>query len=393
MNSNVAAEEVGFFSREVDVNARIAIFAMAWGLAYAYMFEAVLPGLIGGLVDSLGFTEADAGYVASAQLIGMLIGAVIATFSVRRVNLRVGTMIGLVVMVLIELASSTVHQAGTLIVLRLISGTAAGFIAGLCAAGLSATKNPDGGFAVVIMLQFIVGAIGLYAMPHLVSSGGVAVAFYCLAGLGVTCLLLISKIPVAGHADEMYGEAMPSLLRLPVILTLGSLLLYYIFNNAVWAYLDRIGVDAGISVNTVGLALGVSMLGGILGAVLSMVIGVRLGRILPITIGLLLYMVGTAILGFRFDTVAYFGATFLLNATLAFVVAYMLGACAVLDGIGRVVVLGNMMIALGLALGPALAANLLVGTDYAWVIWSSVAGVGASLVFILLASFLVRLER
>jgi hypothetical protein len=229
-------------------------------------------------------------------------------------------------------------------------------------------------------------------MPYLLGSISVQGIFYCLAALSFIALPLLHLMPAQGAEENLDGEGAPSMLRLPVLLTLGSLLLFYVFNNAIWAFLDRIGVDAGIPLPTVGLALGVSMFGGIFGAILSVVISVRFGRFLPILAGFLLFMLFGGILAVPFSTSTYFVATFALNATLAFLVAYLLGTCASLDSSGRVVVVANIMITLGLAIGPAMAANLLSG-GYAKLIWISVVGTGASLVLILLALFHMRGQK
>jgi len=383
----------GFFTRPTEINAKISVFTMAWCAAYAYMFLVLLPSILEGLVSVLEFPPDQVGYVGSAQMLGMLIGAVIATFSVRRLNLRIGITLGLVVIVLMELASSVVDEVLVLSLIRLVAGVNAGFVAGLSMAGLAATRNPDSGFGLGITIQFVLGAALFLVLPYVIPVTGIAIIFYCLAAMGVICLLLVGRLPVTGHADDLSGEGAPRLFRPPVILTLGAILLFYVFNNAVWAYVYLVGTDAGIPDATVGLALSVSMLGGILGAVLSVIAGGRFGRAVPITVSLILFMVGTAMLAVPFGTGAYFVSTFLMNGSLAFCIAFLLGTCAVLDTIGRVVVLGNMMVTLGLAVGPALAANLLDGGDYSKVLWVSVVGVGFSVVSILAGLFLAKQEK
>jgi len=390
MNSNTVS---GFFTRPTDINARISVFTMAWCAAYAYMFLVLLPSILEGLVAVLGFPPDQVGYVGSAQMLGMLFGAVIATVSVRRFNLRIGITLGLVVIIGMELASSRVGDVLTLSLIRLVAGASAGFVAGLSMAGLAATRNPDSGFGQGITIQFVLGAALFLVLPYVIPVTGIAIVFYCLAAMGVTCLLLVGRLPVTGHADDLHGEGAPRLLRPSVILTLGAILLFYVFNNAVWAYVYLVGTDAGIPGETVGLALSVSMLGGILGAVLSVFAGGRFGRAVPITVSLILFMIGTAMLAVPFGTGAYFVSTFLMNSSLAFCIAFLLGTCAILDTVGRVVVLGNMMITLGLAVGPALAANLLNAGGYSTVLWVSVVGVGFSVVSILAGLFLAKQEK
>jgi MFS family permease len=391
MNTNLK-DTAGYWSRGVDVNSKGTIFALAWFMTVAYAFLMLLPGLIGGFIDVLGLTEEQAGYVASSQLLGMLIGSIGATLLVRRMTMRVGVLSGVLLLLAMDLASGSAASASALIGLRLVAGIGTGLVAGFGSAGISATRDPDRNFGLVLFSQFLFGAVGLYALPYLLGAISVQGIFYCLAALSLIALPLLQQMPAHAAVADLGGEKAPSLLRLPVLLTLGSLLLFYVFNNAIWAFLDRIGVDAGIPLPTVGLALGVSMFGGIVGAILSVLISVRFGRFLPISAGFLLFMLFSSTLAVPFGTSTYFVATFALNATLAFLVAYLLGTCASLDSSGRVVVLANIMITLGLAIGPAMAANLLNG-GYAKLIWISVVGTGASLGLILLALFHMRGQK
>jgi len=383
----------GFFSRPTDINAKISIFTMAWCATFGYMFVVLMPAILGILVDLLDFPENQVGYVGTAQLFGMLIGGVLATFSVSRLNLRIGIALGLVMIILMELASSMAGDIMAMCIIRVVDGVGAGFVAGLSLAGLAATRNPDANYGLGITIQFVLGAVLYLALPYITPVTGAGIVFLLLAAMGVSCLLLVGNLPVSGHADNLSDAGAPRLFRWSVIMTLGAILLFYIFNNGVWAYLDRIGVAAGIPVETVGQALSVCMLGGILGAVLSVFAGGRFGRAVPIAVSLITFMIGTAMLAVPFGTSTYFVAAFLMNSSLAFCIAFLLGTCAALDTIGRVVVLANMMITLGMAVGPALAANLLNGGDYSRVLWVSVVGVGFSVVSILGGLFLAKQEE
>jgi hypothetical protein len=308
-------------------------------------------------------------------------------------NIRVGALIGVLLLLSMDLASGSAASANALIGLRMVAGIGTGMVAGFGSAGISATRDPDRNFGLVLFSQFLFGAVGLYALPYLLGTISVQGIFYCLAALSCIALPMLHLMPAYAVEEDLGGGKAPSMLRLPVFLALGSLLLFYVFNNAIWAYLDRIGVDAGIPLQTVGLALGVSMFGGIVGAMLSVIISVRFGRFLPISAGFLLFMLFSSLLAFPFGISTYFVATFGLNAALAFLVAYLLGTCASLDSSGRVVVLANIMITLGLAIGPAMAANLLTGGGYSRVIWISVVGAGISLLLILLALFNMRGQK
>ncbi len=349
--------------KTININSPMSVMSMSWAVCVGYMFLLFLPGLVGEMVDSLGFTFEEAGYVASAHLGGMMIGALIATGLVARINMRTGLFLALVGLVSLEVASSFVGSAALMIGVRVATGICCGFATGMGAACISSTKNPERVFALMVMAQFAMGCIGLFGMPYI----GLKAGFFALATLGISVIATLEWFPSKIEDEAVEGEApveRASLMSMPVIITLLSLFLFYVFNNSIWTYLDRIGTAANIAIETIGMGLGLSMLAGMLGGIMAFVIGGKFGLLTPLAVGLGAMTWGAWVIMGSFSMTIYFVSTAVFNAALAVNIAYYMGYCAALDHSGRTVVLANFVIAAGLAVGPILGAELVSDTGF-----------------------------
>ena len=90
----------------------------------------VAPVLIGAMVEVLEFSEAQAGYVISAELLGMLLATFPALYYINRINWRKGIFIALTLMICGGLFSASIETFQALFISRFLFGLAAGFFHG-----------------------------------------------------------------------------------------------------------------------------------------------------------------------------------------------------------------------------------------------------------------------
>ena len=373
-----------------DINSPRTIFALIWGITVGYAFLLIMPALVEGFVSLLGFSEVEAGWVASGQMFGMMIGALLAVPIVTRMNLRKGILIGIIVMLGLEIVSIYTKTPTMLAAVRLLNGIGGGFAVGMIASSVSATRDPDRVFALLLVCQYTLAAIGFFSLPSILAALGMKGAYLMLALLALSVLLMIKSYPDSIQSGEQDEQAAHSLINLPTVLVLFSLLIFYVANNAIWAYLGLIGVSANIPIEKIGLGLGLSMLFGVVAGGSTFWLGLKLGRTIPLVFGLLSMIFGVWLLFGEVSQLAYFASAAIFNFSLIVAVTYYLGFCAILDSIGRVVVLANFIIAAGLALGPAVAASMVDGESYDRVLQASIVGFLVSIVTILLAFFVYR---
>ena len=342
----------------VDVNSRRSIIAIVYLAVVGPCVFILQPGFVQGLVEYLGLTEQQAGYIAAAEMFGLATTTVLLSFISSKVTWRNFVAICIFVCVIGNLASLGQSDFETLAAMRFITGLGSGGIISLTFTMMGLTQRSDRNFGYIIVWVLTYGAFGLLLMPMAyatVGMNGVLVFFaaFCAAGL-----VFVRHLPNSGEHVET-GEATRHFSLALKGSTLAALLSYNIAIGIVWAYLFLVGLDAGMAVQSVANALTVSQFLGIAGAFLAVLFEVRLGRLLPLAIGVIggsasvYYLVGD--IGGAEYWIAVCGFNFLWNLSMP----YLLATLADFDHRGRMVIHGVSMQFIGYAVGPAIAAQLL----------------------------------
>lgn len=349
----------------------------------------ILPLLVGGWVDELGFSERDAGLLSSASFLGAAGVALVLSLRIHRLDLRRLAFIGLLGMVLGDgISAGAGHlPVGVVIAARFVSGAASGALYGAVMAAFAAHHRPDRSYGTFMALQFAVSAAGLYGLAPLMPALGVTGVF---AGFAITAVLGLALLPSLPRGRRHGGasgvEVEWRLVLAPTALL--CLLAYGSFEAAAmgqFAYIERIGVHLGLTPGQLGLSLGVASLVGIPGALAVTFLGDRFGYFLPIAgaasaqLAVMLWLLRAE--GFT----AYFVIACVYSIGWAFVLPYFQALCARIDPRGSVVVAGGFATGSAGFLGPAGAALLVRPGEYAGVI----GGICAVLVFVIIVTFVV----
>jgi predicted MFS family arabinose efflux permease len=143
---------------------------------------------------------------------------------------------------------------------------------------------------------------------------------------------------------------------------LAMMLLLYTGHGAIWVYQERIGVAAGLNEHAVGKWLGLSMLvWGVGGSLLARFMSLSIGRMWPQTISLGASCLAVLLLVYGSTPAAFATSCGLIAFSWFYGLPYQMGLLAARDPKGRAALAGVMMSTGGMALGPAMAALLLVG--------------------------------
>jgi len=143
------------------------------------------------------------------------------------------------------------------------------------------------------------------------------------------------------------------------------MLLLYAGHGAIWAFQERIGVAAGLDERAVGKWLGLSMLvWGVGGSLLARVMSMSIGRMWPQVISLGASCLAVLLLVYGTTPAAFAISCGLIAFSWFYGLPYQMGLLAARDPKGRAALAGVMMSTGGMALGPAMAALLLVGRGH-----------------------------
>lgn len=368
-------------SNRVDVNSRRSLFATIYLSVIGAAVFIVQPGFIQGLVQFYGFTEQQAGYIASAEIWGIAITTVVLALGAHHCNWHRILQLSLLLFIAGNLVSLASDELFPFAAARFMVGLGSGGLISLSFTIIGLTRLTDRNFGYLIMGVLTYGALGLWAMPtalNLVGMTGVILFFASFGASGYWC---VRFLPEAG-AEHLQVEAdavdLSGAMQLLAILAMFT---YFFGQGVIWAYLFLIGLDGGASEQAVANGLMLSQFLGIAGAFAAAVAGRRYGRILPLALGIIGgSVVLTALLG-PFSALLYTVTVCIYNFAWNLTHPFLLAAMASFDQHGRVVVYAVAAQMLGLAFGPALAASLLSEGDYSRIIY---AGIG-----LFLASYLL----
>ena len=330
----------------------------------------LIPLLLGAMVSDRGYTEQQAGLIASADLGGYAVMTFITAMFLIRRDWRRLALVGVAIMFAANLASTAVASAGAFAAVRFLSGIGAGMLAAVATVSLGQTENPDRSYGLLFAASLLFGTAGLWGLPLLLERTGLDGAYVFIAALAVLVGLLTFGLQQGvppSDASDATGAPRPR----PVlaVLILLAITLFWAHQNALYAYMERIGNASGLSAQFIGFTLGLANLTGFAGAALVAWAGSRFGRLIPLLLSTAIQLVCVWALSGTVSSVGYLVAIAVISLSWNVVNPMQIGVLAGVDRGGRLLALSSTVIGVGLAIGPALGAAVLRGTDYSLVLW------------------------
>lgn len=347
---------------ELDVNSLKSRVSMIYLTIVGVCVFIIQPGIVQGFVSELGLTPEQAGYVASAELWGLAITTVLLTYFANRINWRTITIIGLVIAVVGNLASTITSDAQAFTIIRAITGLGLGAMISLPFAMIGMTEKTDFNFGLALIFILAYGAAGLFLIPWALGSIGlngifVFVAIFCAIGL-----LLIPNLPTGDHRDSASTQRTTSGELIPQkLLALAGVFAFNLGIGAVWAYLFLVGINANLTEQAVANVLTISQLLGMLGAFVVVMLSTKISRETPFVLAIVLCAIGIGFLLLGVDFLIYSLAVYIFNFAWNMFVPYVMATLAAFADNSKTVIRGSSMQMLGIATGPYIAAKIVGG--------------------------------
>ncbi len=375
-----ASIRTGFLPvRQANPDGTAAAIMLAFLATAGLFYVNIMPAIVDGLIQGLGFSNEAAGLVASINVYGASAGALAASFLVHRLSWK-PTAVGLLVaLIAVDLLSMMVDSVTGLTALRFVDGLIGGFLVGIGFSVIARTRNPDRVFGVLLVVQFGLGGIGLMILPQFVKTLGTPILFAALILVSLTTLLMLPflddyRVPPP-HSVDQAPESPPGptvSLRL-IAPTLLGIFLFQAANMGVAAYIIPLGEAAGLPRDFISPVLGMANWIGLLGSGLVIVLSHRTGRLSPLVGGLIVTFIGLLAFLLSSHGSVYALANGITSITWSLVIPYLFGMCATFDRTGRFAVLGSFSSKIGLASGPLIAGYLTRNSDFSLLIWIAAA--------------------
>ncbi|MEV4738256.1 MULTISPECIES: MFS transporter [unclassified Microbacterium] len=236
----------------------------------------------------------------------------------------------------------------------LLGGAGAGGAVAASGAALAAFRNPDrvagfNGLANRGIITIVLAVIPLIGLAPIDVFG--ALALFAVLGLAVSAWLPAAPV-VDPQAAAAVGDAMPIEIpptgtvrtaparsRTVTIAGFGLLVVFALWaasEDSLWAMAGVMGAaQADLSPEGLGIALSGATAGGLLGSLLLMIVGSRLGRALPLVILLAAGGILKIVEGFTTDATAFIVVFIAWNTVYAIAFMYFVSTSAALDADGR----------------------------------------------------------
>ena len=319
----------------------------------------LLPLLIGVITTHYAISLATAGLVASTQILSSAVGSLTASRLIDKHDARNMVILAAFMAITGNLIAAFTDSLSMLFVSRVISGLAEGSLMAL-AAGAAAvsgrTEHVFGGYKICFGL-FAVPA--LLVTPGLIGAYGIKGGFLLLAGVNVVTLLFAlaafpRKIEAAG---ETHGASVKRRSKLFYVTLCIALILSVVGVMGMQTFVERIGIEViGIDIQLIGNILAVAAATAIFAPILVMYLVKKgVGRAVPLTVAGTLHVVALSVLALHPSLPSFVFAVLAIMPFILFTQPYQIGLLADLDPSGKLAAAAPGFLALGAAIGPALA--------------------------------------
>ncbi len=383
-NSAVDAAEV---TGQSSLSLMMIVATCLVSAVSAVMFN-ILPLFLGAAADAHNLSDLQLGLLGSAGLLGATLVALTSIVWVRRVNWRVlsGIAFGMTVVLLVIYAS--IQSFYGMLGLQFLIGCCLGSTFSLVLCLIGDVPHPDSLFAFKSFAEIGLGCFLMYLLPRMVMpSWGFPGILISIAVVVAVLAVFIPFLPC--RAMDTVATSPKTAGNKLTWVALSALFLFFGAMAGFWAFLERIGVDAGLSQADVSTAIVASMVVGLVATLIGGIIGDRFGRTIFLLACAVLLGVGMLLLAQPLTVLLYLAASCIFSFGWNYIMPYQMAIIGEADSSGRLIVLIAVALTLGGAFGPALMGLVKTGSSYTPIfVVTAVAVVASTILFILVVRYL-----
>jgi predicted MFS family arabinose efflux permease len=346
----------------------------------------VLPLYVGAAAEAFALGPLQLGLLASLVGGGSALSSVAMMLLVRRVPWRAAGAVTLSLMLVPMTLSMWVDSAGLFFALQAIAATGSGSTYSLALTALSDRRHPGRAFGLSVAAQVSFQVAGMLALPRLISLGGMDGVLALFVALEILGLAFLAWLPKQGRVITRSSTSLG--LPGPALWCALAGCFFFFFNvGAVWTYIERMAVLAGIGPAQIGAGLAAGVAFGIPGALLASRCGERFGSLGPLALGAVGTVAAVWLLGMELSLATYVTAAALYNFVWNFSLPFQYQAVNNVDPSGSGVAAAPAFHGAGVAFGPGLTALYVTETDLSAVNWVAAVTVLISLALFAMAFF------
>ncbi|HKY82657.1 MAG TPA: MFS transporter, partial [Sphingobium sp.] len=342
-------------TKEVRQTITGTAFYCAGGLIFT-----VMPAYLGGVGRALGVDAVALGTLSAVELWAIALASLTGPLWINRFDRRALAALGAVIALVGQCLTLFLSDYWALLSVRAATGLLGeGVLLTLSYALLGQTQHPERSFGIAFGTSIILGTLCLYMGPELDKASGTSGAILILAALELLALALCAFASLHhGPEPSPYTKPMADNQRKGASLSVGAFALvgqavWYAGAGGFWSFTEQMASLMNILPVNIAHALGIGTSAALLGTFVTVTIGDRFGRMVPVVISTLLIALSV----FAFARSSNLGPVTLelaiFNIFWASGTIYATAAACSIDEKGRIAVLVPAFQVIGMAIGTS----------------------------------------
>lgn len=364
---------------------RANMWAALWVGSVGLLSLGLQPILLGALLTEERVNFDQLALAATVEILAIGVGSILSAFFLLGSGaIRLKASIFLVLTAAFNFATAATDGPMAVIVTRALAGLAEGGLVAFAVELIARSRHPGRVGGYFVTLQTLAQAcIAVFLALWIVSRWGAAGGFGTMAIVSIASLGAVLLLPERyGALPQPVDQSTSGLWRPAPLIALLAIFSFYMFLGALWAFLEPLGADAGITADIVGLMVSVSLVAQILGATIATAIEARLPfRPVLAVAGFLAMLIALAI-SLHPPALIFWALAMAIGFIWLFVVPFQIRMAVDADasrGAALVVPAAQLF---GAALGPAGASAFVESGSSVGVAYFAAASAAASFVLV-----------
>jgi len=337
---------------------------------------AALPFLFSSTMTNLDLNEENVGILYSLEFIAAALSSIIIAPKIGRINRTKIAFIGAFIVIAGNLVSGLWSNYEFLLLIRPITGIGAGLTLASGNATIANAKHPTKIAGMMNVLFVAMLALLMLYLSYLDQYWGIQGIYFGLAAMTFSFLFFLRLMPQRStqYDSETVSTKINStgLFSIAGITILAVFFMFTLRDSMAWSFATNIGNVVGYSSNEMGQLLSLQGFIGLVGPIITAIIGFKFGVRFPLLLGIIFAGL-TSYAIFLSPELPYLfrGSVLVWTAGYFFAISYLTAYAATLDRDGRIVAASGSAMVLGVAAGPALSGYLITKGGYDLGSWAT----------------------
>ena len=331
-----------------------------------------LPLLTGALLDHLNVNETQAGALGTVEMLSVSLAAFVAASWAGKISCAKLALAGAVIATAGQFLTAYTEQLHALTALRIMAGAGFGFAYAAGTMAAASTVNPDRVLGYANAIALIAVVLYLPGLALIIASSGYKGAYLAL-GVLIICLAPVLSWLQDGTGVKTTPRTQAVAPLKPLIGLLSSIAFYNIGAGAVWGFSERMGLQAGFSVEETGFIIAIGAVSGMAGSLFAGWLGDQWGRKQAVVVALVASGLAYLLMAMIHSGLGYVAGINIYWAAYMFLLPLFIGTGAVLDGGARAATLAAATISLTIGVGPVCGGLIATWFSYSAIGWFACA--------------------